>query len=86
MLWKQCRGEGWEHRPGPKEGWQVPSFPGREKRKHGEDRPGILSHPEDGDARARASPYVTTAGFTVTQRVSLALTVMPQAPPFAVSG
>jgi len=58
---------------------------GRRKRVTGwGDRPGILPLLEDGDVFARAFPYVTTAGFTVTERVSFAVTVMPQAPPLDV--
>ena len=69
---------------GKGEGWQVPSRRAQEKGDRVEGQARILPLLEDGDVFARAFPYVTTAGFTVTERVSFAVTVMPQAPPLDV--
>ena len=59
---------------------------GHGKRETGGDRPGILPLLEDGDVYVLVSFYVTTGGFTVTHRASLAVTVVPQAVPLAFRG
>ena len=61
-------------------------FLGAGKRVLPGDRPGILSLPEDGDSPGGMNPVPDGYGFTVTQRASFAVTVMPQAVPLTFRG